>query len=363
MLKLVNYFLLFLVIGFSLFVTVYFFTPDRAHTGADVPIGEGLISRFTKPVEIKESFDRLEKVSTEKIRFPAIISDGGGILYYDQRSGYIHRIDLVTNGFPDIVLQKLRPGLTDVHWSRNTSFIWGKNIDHIVFYNLESGKSSEFNTAVKDFDISPDESHWSYFMTTVNGPGDIFVSGPSFLSPRRLVGVSGANWSIKWVSNNFIALYFQSGNNKSLFVSNIISAGQNLKRIAVDKPTLADLWTPNGKSLVYSLGANGDEILYYLDLEMDTAIQLAAKTPASLCGWSDEHLVICAMYQKITAGKPAPRLVDFYRVKTDGSDPPELIKTHSVIDIVVEKILLSPNRQSIYFENLLDGNFYRLRLN
>lgn len=214
MLRLANYLLLSLAIGFSFFIAVYFFTSGRAYPGTSISLKEGLISRFTKPVEVKESFDRLEKISTEKIRFPVITSNGGGILYYDQRSGYIHRIDLTANGFPDALLQKLRPGLTDLRWSKNMSFVWGKDIDHIVFYDLVPGKSSEFDTAIKSFDVSPDESHWSYFTATANGYGDIFVSAPLFLSPQRLVSVSGADWSTGWVNNDSVALYFQSGNKK-----------------------------------------------------------------------------------------------------------------------------------------------------
>lgn len=365
MLRLANYLLLSLAIGFSFFIAVYFFTPGHAYPGIGVPGREGLISRFTKPVEVKESFDRLEKISAEKIRFPVITSDGSGILYYDQRSGYIHRIDLSANGFPDILLQKLRTGLTDLHWSRNMSFVWGKNIDHIVFYDLISGKSSEFDPAIKSFDVSPDESHWSYFTATGNGYGDIFVSAPLFLSPQRLVGVSGADWSTRWVNNDSVALYFQSENKKSLFISSTSMAEQNLKRIIADKIMLSALWSPDGKSLIYSfLSDSGNESLYYLGPATNTAMQLAIETSVPLCGWSSEHLVICAVPRETGTDKLIfSRLVDFYKIKTNNSTPPELIKTQSATDVAVEKILLSPDGQSIYFENLLDGNFYRLLLN
>lgn len=142
-------------------------------------------------------------------------------------------------------------------------------------------------------------------------------------------------------------------------------AEQNLKRIIADKITLSALWSPDGKSLIYSfLSDSGNESLYYLGPATSTAMQLAVETSVPLCGWSNERLVVCAVPQQVGTDKLIfSRLVDFYKIKTDNSTPPELIKIRSATDVAVEKILLSPDGQSIYFENLLDGNFYRLLLN
>ncbi len=356
--KLATYSLIFVLVFLSIFTVGYLASNNYIGFGAGTG-RSATISRFTEPTEVKSLYDLLDKLPVIGAGPVVLDKNGQSLLYYNESTGYLHRINLTTSTSKDESLERLRPYLANLQWSLDRQKILASDGTENILYNLASGESRILPKSIQFSVFSPSGDRVSYIdYDAEQNTANLVVADSNFTSLKALTLLTVGSWSLNWVNQTTLALGYNNQNTWGLMLVDANNGG--LTRVFVNLPNLQTTWSPNGQSLLYSFSdKNHSPMLAYQNMaNIGNDIKLPLVTPASNCVWSIDNVTIyCAVSKSTTRGQEDDEFVSLQIGHTLQN-----LRMNNFSKIKAENLLLSADEKYLFFRNTSDGNLYRLRI-
>ncbi len=318
-----------------------------------------LVARFIEPKEIRSFDNLLLKLPSERIISPALAADGQSMLYYNQDSGYIHSLEAVEDDYRNRTLQRLPPYLKDVQWSQYRNMIAGNDGSNYVIYDLGAGTSTELPKNILELQFSPSGEKIAYISSdlTKPGAGELNISYPDLRSTEKLMSLSSFDWGFKWIDKDRMEVsYRQSKRNISdIFILSIQS--REFTKFISGTADLETLWSPNGRSLLYSDLEHGQTAIYFKRTVYSDGVRLPLESKLSSCAWAlDSKTIYCAS----NTVSEADASDSFVNISTSDPLVIKYLKVNDLYELKTEALLLSADERYLFIKNSLDSKIYRL---
>lgn len=356
--RIITYFLVFILVFLSIFTIGYLVSNGYIGFPGTTNLQSALLSRFVEPKAVQSLHDLLDKLSSQGSGPMAISSDGQSLVYYDSTTGYLHKIDPTVSKDQDSSLQKIRPYLVNLQWSKTKDKILANDSLNTIFYDLNSGESKVLPSNIQFPVLSPLGDKLAYVEYGKEGDKNwLSISNTDLTSVKKLFPVAPGDWLINWIDKQTLSLVYSNLGMGSLMKISIDDG--HLSRILSNLPALEINWSPDGQSLLYSYSnINKDRILSYKALgDSVTELNLPINAPASSCVWSVDNSSIFCPANK---GTQTARDDGFVFLKI--SSIPQNLRMNNTSKIKTEDLGLSADEKYLFFRNAYTGSFYRLRI-
>lgn len=322
---------------------------------------------------------RVDVITDSRAEFPAL--SGNGFSYYDSRDGRFYRISRA-GGEPILLSEEQFPNVESATWGQSgekaiLEFPDGANI----FYNFKTKEKATLPRQAEDFAFTDREDRLAYKYV-----GDSFddrylvVSEPNGQGQEivRPLGDEVNNVQVAWSPNNQVVATFRES---------VSAAGEEVLFLGLHNENWLTLqtngigfegeWSPEGKQMLYSVynAASGYRPgLYIAGAEGDNIglgnRSLKVQTWPDKCAFTSETLLYCAVPQNLPEGSGLyPELAQsaadaIYKIDLTNnlSTPVAFPETAGMPSFNVQKLMLSPEGNELYFTDRVTGRINRLRL-
>lgn len=357
--KIITYSLVFVLVFLSIFAIGYLVTNNYIGFWNSPNTKGAAISRFVEPIEVKSLYDLLDRLPSTGSGPVVIDKDGQSLLYYNENTGYIHRINLASPQPQDETLQRLHSYLSNLQWSTDRSRLLANDGIENVLYNLTTGESRLLSKNIQFPVFSPSGDKISYIDYDLEQyTARLVVTDLDFESLKTLNVLAVGEWSLSWVDQNTLSLGYNNMGAWGLILVDVRN-GQ-LTRILSNLTNLRTNWSRDGQLLLYSfLDKNNTQVLSYrslTDTSSDTRLPIVA--PSSKCVWSiNSKTLFCAVNKNSGQSQE-----DDGFISLQIGEISQNLRINNSSKIKAENLLLSADEKYLFFRNVSDGNLYRLKI-
>lgn len=292
-------------------------TAQPGEPGGTLPGGTGLPSAGSVPGAIV-SPDALE-AQTSLLRDGvtqgvSASADGAGARYYNPDDGKFYRVS--SNGNTTSLSDQAFPDVSAVTWGQSTDqaileFPDGSN----VHYDFRTQTQATLPKHWEGFDFSGDDKQ--IVAKSVAASPDaryLIVSDPNGQNPQAIepLGQNANKTFPVWTPNNQIIAYAEVGDAQGLNSQQIILVGknhENFRALQVEGRGFMPLWSPDGKTLLYSVWSSQSDYRPELwvsggdpDSVNKNRTKLDVMTWADKCAWASAALLYCAVPDSLGKG-------------------------------------------------------------
>ncbi len=340
--------LIFLCLSFSSFLLGYLSIHYRI--GASPTSGQ-LLNRF---VQTSSSTEKPKK--TLSLTQNPVISFGlrGDTIRYVGEDGRVFETD-TNNSEPKILSQIKFSNILGIIWSRDLDgliYIVNRNDGNkFVFLNLDSGLIKNFDYTVGAMAFSPKGDIIAY-VSTVRDTGFIVVQNLKSSDSKNIASLRVKISALGWLDDNTI--YFKSSDNDR-YAFFLLTLDGHMTKILEDKPNLEELWSENGKQLLFTYTVSGDNKTRILDVVTKEESSLGLDTSINKCAWSSDNRHVFCSAPKDQSGKE-----DFYEIDTQTKEKRLILALEPYIS--VGKLAIYELGGYAVIQNMLDHRLYRISL-
>ncbi|HAU07614.1 MAG: hypothetical protein UW46_C0002G0041 [Candidatus Yanofskybacteria bacterium GW2011_GWF1_44_227] len=288
---------------------------DSAGTG-------NMLSRFDdKSLEatadtLGPSSDRI--AITRKINSIAPSKDNNSILYYEKATGHVFELNLSTKKELPLSLANL-PNFLSTVWSPTQkeviSLFYEPAGNAYKYFNYKTKKSTLLTEGIRSVAFSPDGKNLTYFLV-----GDelnyIYISSPDGSGAKRILSTRMSSVSLAWPKADLIILKSVDENTGSTNLLGINTKGE-ISSILNNVSELSELWSKDGKRMIYSQAGESQPLLRIIDIETGVMSSVELSLRPSDCAWSmDSRTVYCIGAKD--PGDPNQRL---YKINAEDGKP------------------------------------------
>lgn len=300
---------------------------------------------------------------------PNTSSDGNGVSYYNESDGRFYTID--ENG--NVV------ALSDQQFLNAETVVWNKDSDAVVVefpdgsnivYNFETEEQVTLPTHWEDFDFSPvqdeiiaksmalDPSARALVITNADGSSTQTIAA---------LGDNGDKVDVNWSPNDQVVAFANTSTAISAGIDRnmIFPVGknnENYKGLVVEGLNFLGNWSPDGKTLLYSVVGNYSEnkpLLWTVSATSatmgDNRSSLGLTTWADKCTWTSSSTLYCAVPLEMPENAGLGR--ELYKTLPDGIYKVDLSSGRSTLigipseSTSVNNISVSTDESELYFTN------------
>lgn len=322
---------------------------------------------------------RVDVLTDNRAEFSTL--SGSGFSYYDSRDGRFYKLSRA-GGEPIPLSDEQFPQVESVTWGQSgekavLEFPDGANI----VYDFKTKEKATLPRQAEDFAFTGREDRLAYKYV-----GDSFddrflvVSEPNGQGEEiiRPLGNEVNNVRVAWSPNSQVVATFRES---------VSAAGEEVLFLGLHNENWLTLqtngigfegeWSPEGKQILYSVynATTGYRpSLYIAGAEGDNIglgnRSLKVQTWPDKCAFASETVVYCAVPQNLPEGSGLyPELAQsaadtIYRIDLNNnlSTPIAIPETTGAPSFNVQKLMLSPDKDELYFTDRVTGRINRLRL-
>ncbi|MHB8651914.1 MAG: TolB-like translocation protein [Minisyncoccota bacterium] len=298
------------------------------------------------------------------------------VRYQERSLGHIFETTL-PDGSETEVSKTTQPTVYESYWGKEATYALTRSMDQrgtltASILNVGSEQTTSFSDTPTSVSVSPDASHFFYTVTSPQGTQGYSIVADG-TTKKQLFSSPLSEWNTSWTNPSFITI----ATKPSAFAENSLYALDArigaLKPLLTNLPGLTGILSPDGKTLLYSIGVGGGIRTGYQDVSKGTSSPAPFTTIPDKCVWStyETGAVFCAIPNTIPQGNYPD---DWYRGDVSFSDS---IWKFNVKDgmgvgrLLVDKIpnepmdatsltLSSKNDSYLFFINKKDGSLWSI---
>jgi len=279
-------------------LAVFYFSDDNTKQVIKDIAGNqvSLISKFSNTAT--DSKKALVRISDNGASTYGVLPDNNRIAFFDNNGAFN-----IATLEGDSILEGTIPltsNIRDGIWSptKLEAILTAVNTSGVqrILYDYQNGSISSIDDDIQDIAFSQDGEYIVYnFFDTATYEGNISISRTDGSSHVMLFKTRLPEVQVDWPTDKLISFYKKSSNNRErVELFKMTDRGENLEKILTDKYLLRVLWSPDGKSLIYSENDDDKNHLYYKFIQNNEEINLEMNVSAEQCAWSNTNVdIIC----------------------------------------------------------------------
>ena len=353
-----------------LFLVVYnFFINLRStDTGAPTPSPESEISTG-------KVFD----LSQEPVVSPVLVS-GDKIKYYRASDGQVFSVDFDGRD-KKAVFENTLAGFIKALWNKDASKVIGLFSDSSektrvkkYFYDYKTEESVLLNENTAWVCWDPEGKKIAYEFLGKDNDNNISVANPDGTNWKNIFPTRLPDWQITWVTKNKISLATPPSGTVQGLVYALDPETSDFSKVLSDYFGLKPLWSPSGDKILFSATqAQGKNLsLLISDEKGGNKKELSLTTLVDKCVWSaNNNSVFCAVPQAVGQNAIWPddyykgvvsTKDDFYEINFATGQQIKLFESTSANFYDAASLLVSDDKQYLFFVNQYDSHLYGLKL-
>ncbi|KKU49309.1 hypothetical protein A3H10_01410 [Candidatus Uhrbacteria bacterium RIFCSPLOWO2_12_FULL_46_10] len=303
-------------------------------------------------------------------------TDGQTVLYYQPTDGLFYRI--TPEGQVNKLSEQVFYNVSQVTWSPNRSaavleYPDGSNI----VYNFQTKSQVTLPKHWEEFSFSPDGNQLAFKSMGIDRDSRwLAVSNASGGDNEAIepLGDNAKTVTVTWSPNRqIVALQREVTGTDKQEIFFIGLQGENFRSMTVPGLGLRSQWTPDGRSLLYSVSSPANDYKPMLWIAGASGENIGANrhslglnTWADKCAFTDAANVICAVPQELPAGAGltpgiAATIPDnLYSVNLNTGEK-KLLAIPST-NITAENVMVTSDKKWIFLKEALTGNLYKVAL-
>jgi len=300
----------------------------------------------------QKNLEQEEKFYTHPIRLTSrevisfeLTADGKEIMFFDGSSDSILKTNYQATYIKPLYNLESR-GINNIIWSPlKSASINYFNSGAKKYINHITDQVKELDQNIKGVVFSKDGRKIAYHYFASLSNGNISISNPDGSDFKTLIKTRISDIKIQWPSENIISFYNLS-EPSNLFSLNI--SNQELTKLVDPLYNFSVLWSPDGKSLIYSGSGSSQEkpSLYYYHPENQQPVKFELNTFASSCTWSiDSSTIFCSDQ------------TGFWKIDVKSKAKENIYQNSGYFG---DNLILSPLENYLVFKNKKDGFLYSL---
>ncbi len=244
---------------------------------------------------------------------------GDGMRLYDPNDGRFYRVR--TDGTVENLGDKAFPNVQSVSWGHATDkavleFPDGSNI----IYDFENKRQYTLPKHWEDFDFSPNDEQIAAKSIGNNENNRFLITSDLDGSNTQLVeelGENGDKVQVAWSPNNQIIAFAHTGESIGMDREQVLLVSknrENVKGLIVEGRGLIPNWSPNGKTLLYSVYNSGNGFRPELWISgaspenvNENRRYLNINTWADKCTWLTNDSFLCSVPSALSQGAALQR--------------------------------------------------------
>ncbi len=305
-------------------------------------------------------------------------TDGAGVNFYNPEDGKFYTID--ENGNLVALSDTKFPEVENVSWNKDgekavLEFPDGTNI----VYDFNDERQVTLPKHWEDFEFSPKSDEIlaksigidpsNRWLVTTNDDG-------SNAKAFQALGENADKVTVSWSPNDQVVAFSDTAESIGLdrkFILPIGKNSENYKGLTVEGLFFLPLWSPDGKTLLYSAAGDYSDnkpLLWLVDATPATMGEdrhsLGLNTWVDKCTFTDSKIVYCAVPRNLPSNAGLGRVLylDYPDTlyKIDLSNSKVTLVAIPEEDIPMENLSVSDDGSILYFTSGLDGTLQMMRL-
>jgi hypothetical protein len=248
-------------------------------------------------------------ILTQSPVFNTVIgSDGSSVQFYDRNDGRFYKID--EEGEIVKLSEKQFPNLEEATWNKDSEkavleFPDGSNI----VYNFETETQTTLPKHWEDFDFSP-VSNEIVAKSLATDPGNRWLvttnDNGSNVTAFQALGDNADKVQVNWSPNDQVVAFAKTADGLGSFDRKMIipvgKNSENFQGLIVEGFGFSSSWSPNGRTILYSVAgdiSDNKPLLWLVDGTSSTMgnnrRSLAINTWVEKCVWESDSTIFCAV--------------------------------------------------------------------
>ena len=302
--------------------------------------------------------------------------DGQTALYYQPTDGLFYR--LTPEGQVEKLSDQVFYNVSQVTWSpnKNAAVLEYPDGSNIV-YNFQTKKQVTLPKHWEEFSFSPDGDKLAFKSMGLESDSRwLGVSDTEGVQSEAIepLGDNAKTVTVSWSPNRQIVAYqreVKSTDKQEIFFIGL--NGENFRSMTVPGLGMRSQWTPDGKSLLYSVSSPTNEykpLLWIADASGENIganrHSLGVNTWANKCAFTDATNLICAVPKELPTGSGlAPGIADtlpdnLYSINTSTGE--KRLLAIPATNLTAESLMVTTDRKWIFIKETTTGNLYRIAL-
>lgn len=314
---------------------------------------------------------KLIKLTDFSVISPSLNKNEDKILFYKKDGG-----DLFSSDFKGAKLEKISNltilGLTEAIWSpaRDRAAVFYLDQETLkAFLHIGTSSVAILPQDMKSFSWSPDGRSSAYLLPK-DDKLSLIIGDSSGKNTRTIYSTPLLDAKIDWTSSNKIAFRTAPSGLVPGFVFSFSRASGDFTKLAGPFFGLTSLWSPDGSKMLISTAENGGKNLKVSarDSAGKSLFEPDIKTLAEKCAWSGSKEAYCAVPKTIFPDTIWPDDYLQGAVNTQDSivhlnfDKKEVREIFSEEDFDISNLIVSKNKDYLFFVNRTDGTLWALKI-
>lgn len=352
-------------------------TPQAGVTGLvqpTTPIGAG--ERRPEELQPGETIEvgpeqRLIKLTDFSVISPSLNKNEDKILFYKKDGG-----DLYSSDFKGAKLEKISNltilGLVEAVWSpaRDRAAVFYLDQETLkAFLHIGTSSIAILPQDIKSFSWSPDGRSLVYLLPK-DDKLSLIIGDSSGKNTRTAYSTSLLDAKISWVSSDKIMFSTAPSGLAPSFIFSFSRASGDFVKLFGPFLGLTSFWSPDGsRALISTTGSGGKNLKITVgDSAGKTQFDPGVKTIADKCIWSGSKEAYCAVPKNIFPETVWPDDYLQGAVNTQDSivhlnlDKKETREIFNQENFDISNLIVSKNKDYLFFVNRLDGMLWTLKM-
>lgn len=323
-------------------------------------------------------------LTTGPIQNPTLSADGKSMNFYNKEDGYFYTID--KDGNIVKLSNKAFPNVQSTAWNQNAEkAVLTFPDDSKIVYNFQTQSQVTLPKHWQDVEFSPTADNLIAKSLALDPNNRWLVlsnDNGSNVTPVQALGDNADKVQVNWSPNDQVVAFadtasIANGNSQGGFDTKIIypigKNKENFRGLVVEGFGFASTWSPNGKTLLYSVYGDysqGKPLLWLVDGTSssmgDHRHSLGVNTWVDKCTWSSDTIVYCAVPQNLPDNAGLAR--SLYANLPDTVFKLDLASNRSSVvaipatDTTMSNLSLSKDGSSLYYTDAASGQLKLIKL-